>query len=77
MRLSTTNFSFDLEKQDHESWNEYYIKAQILTNCLNNNPELIEKRKMLMQYINYMVQKEVNNCIYTTDIEETLRELFG
>ena len=77
MRLSTSNFSFDLKKHDHESWNEYYTKAQILTNCLNNNPELIEKRKILMQYINYMVQKELNSYIYTKDIEETLKDLFG
>jgi len=77
MRLSTSNYSFDLKKHDHESWSEYYTKAQILTNCLDNNPELIKKRHVLMQYINYMVQKELNHCVYPKDIEETLKELFG
>ena len=77
MKLATSNYCFDLKKHENETWNEYYTKAQILSTCLNSNPNLIEKKNLLMQYINYMVQKELNSCIYSAEIEKILKELFG
>ena len=76
MEVSSSNYSFMLEKVTQESWQQFYLRAQTICRSLDRNPKLISEFEELKRLSHYYVAHCFMGCQYDDTIQIKLKKFF-
>ena len=76
MEISSARYSFIMQKNKQESWQQFYMRSQAICTVLDRKPALIAEFENLQRMSHYYVAHRFMECEYNEDIHAELRRLF-